>query len=253
MSATPTRDWKYSGVMVTGTDTGVGKTAVAGALAAALRTHGIDCGVMKPIQTGAVEVDGAKISVDGRFLSLASGVSDPAELVCPVLLDAPAAPAIAAAEEGHEIHILPLLDALDELCQRHEFMIVEGAGGLAVPIVGKYLFADLALEMELPLIVVARATLGTINHTVLTVQFARQHGLDILGIVINGYPAEPTLAERTAPGMIERLSGVPVLAVLPRLSGIDVDAGEPGDLDSLLAEPTLVERVLALVTVAPDE
>jgi dethiobiotin synthetase len=252
METKPAREWKYSGVMVTGTDTGVGKTAVAAALAAQLRTLGSDCGVMKPIQTGAAEDGGGKYSVDGRFLARAAGVSDPAELVCPVLLDAPAAPSVAAAEIGQEIHVLPLLDALDDLCRRHEFMIVEGAGGLAVPIVGKYLFADLALEMELPLIVVARASLGTINHTVLTVQFARHQGLEVLGVIINGFPAEPTLAERTAPAVIERLSGVPVLAVLPCLSAVDVDAGELGDLGSLFT-PTDVERLLARVTVAPGE
>lgn len=253
MNTPPAREWKYAGVMVTGTDTGVGKTVVAGALAAALRARGIDCGIMKPVQTGALLTEGGKVSADARFLALASGVTDPPELVCPALLDAPAAPAVAAADAGQEIHILPILDALDELYTRHEFMIVEGAGGLAVPIVGKYLYSDLALEMELPLIVVARATLGTINHTLLTIHFARHHGLEVLGVVINGYPADPDLAERTAPAVIERLSGVPVLAILPQLSEVDVDAGELGDLDRLFPEPAVTDRVLSLLTVAPKE
>lgn len=252
MDTAQNRDWTYAGVMVTGTDTGVGKTVVAGALAAALRARGIDCGVMKPIQTGAGIVDGGRISPDARFLTLAAGVADPADLVCPVLLDAAAAPAVAAADAGEEIHILPILDAFETLSASHELMIVEGAGGLAVPVVGKYLLADLMLELELPLIVVARASLGTINHTLLTIHFARQHGLTVLGIVINGYPAEPDLAERTAPALIERLSGVPVLAILPQVAGVDVDTAELGELATLFADPEPVDRLLTLLT-EPDE
>jgi len=252
METAQSRDWQYGGVMIIGTDTGVGKTVVAGALAAALRARGIDCGVMKPIQTGASHSADGRVSLDARFLSLAAGVSDPLDMVCPVLLDAPAAPAVAAADAGQEIHILPILDALDTLGAGHELMIVEGAGGLAVPLVGKYLLADLVLEMELPVIVVARATLGTINHTLLTIHFARQHGLNVLGVVINGCPAEPDLAERTAPALIERLSGIPVLAVVPQIAGVDVDAGELGDLSGLFTEPDFTDRLLTLLT-APDE
>jgi dethiobiotin synthetase len=172
--------------------------------------------------------------------------------VCPVLLDAAAAPAVAAAEAGQEIHILPILDAFEMLSASHELMIVEGAGGLAVPVVGKYLLADLMLELELPLIVVARASLGTINHTLLTIHYARQHGLTVLGVVINGYPAEPDLAERTAPALIEHLSGVPVLAILPHVAGVDVDAAELGDLTTLFREPETTDRLLSLLT-EPDE
>jgi len=247
------RDWKYGGVVITGTDTGVGKTVVAGALAAALRARGIDCGVMKPIQTGAYHSTEGRLSLDARFLTRAAGVSDPADVVCPVLLDAAAAPAIAAADAGQEIHILPILDAFDTLSAGHEFMIVEGAGGIAVPLVGKYLFADFILELELPLIVVARASLGTINHTLLTIHFARQHGLTILGVVINGFPPEPDLAERTAPALIERLSGVPVLAVLPRIPGVDVDTAVVEGLDGLFTEPEFTDHFLSLLAAAEDE
>jgi dethiobiotin synthetase len=246
------RDWKYSGVMITGTDTSVGKTVVAGALAAALRARGIDCGVMKPIQTGASQTADGRISLDARFLALAAGVSDPVDAICPVLLDAAAAPATAAAEAGQEIHILPILDAFDALAQGRELMIVEGAGGLAVPLVGKYLLADLVLELELPLIVVARASLGTINHTLLTLHFARHHGLEVLGVIINGYPAEPDLAERTAPALIERLSGVPVLAIVPYVEGVDVDNAELGNLTGLFTAPDFTDRLLALLTAADE-
>lgn len=247
------REWKYAGVMVTGTDTGVGKTVVAAAVAAALRARGVDCGVMKPIQTGALATPEGRVSVDARFLAQAAGVSDPAEQVCPVLLDAPAAPSVAATEAGTEIRILPILDAFDALSSRHELMVVEGAGGLAVPIVGKYLLAELVQELELPLLVVARACLGTINHTLLTVHYARHHGLEVLGIIINGYPGEPDLAERTAPALIERLSGVPVLALAPQIDGIDVDAADTRGLPGLFAEPAFSDRLLSLLTATEEE
>jgi dethiobiotin synthetase len=253
MDTTEGREWKYAGIMVTGTDTGVGKTVIAGALAASLRARGIDCGVMKPIQTGALTTPEGRVSVDARFLALAAGVSDPADTVCPVLLDAPAAPSVAAAEAGQEIHILPILDAFDALATRHELMIVEGAGGLAVPIVGKYLLAELVLELELPLLIVARAALGTINHTLLTIHFARHHGLKILGVIINDYPAEPDLAERTAPALIERLSGIPILALVPRIEDVDVDTANTRGLADLFSEPTFSDRLISLLTVTEGE
>jgi len=222
--------WPRRGIMVTGTDTGVGKTVVAAALAAALRARGIDSGVMKPITTGATRTETGLVSRDAAFLRAVTGITDSDDLVCPVRLEPVTAPWTAAREAGEEIHILELLERFEELAGLHELLVVEGAGGIAVPINGKYLFADLASEMELPVLVVARAAVGTINHTVLTIHFAKTHGLEILGIVINGYPEEPDLAERTAPEVIERLTGVPVLGLLPRLPGVDVENAEAEDL-----------------------
>lgn len=239
--------------MVTGTDTGIGKTVVAAALAGALRARGVDVGVMKPITTGAARTESGLVSRDADFLRAASGVTDPDELVCPVRLEPATAPWTAARETGEEIHLLEILDRFEDIAELHELLVVEGAGGLAVPINGKYLFADLALEMELPLLVVARAAVGTINHTVLTIHFARAHGLDVLGVVINGYPEEPDLAERTAPEVIERLTGVPVLGLLPRLLDVDVERAQVGGLIAAFEASGVPDQLLTRLRALPVE
>jgi len=122
------------GLFITGTGTGVGKTIVTGALAAILRQRGVDVGVMKPFETGVAPGNASLEGSDAGFLQRMAGTADEPEIVCPVRLAAPAAPLVAAALEGREIHLSPVLDAFRELCRRHEFVLVEGAGGLAVPI-----------------------------------------------------------------------------------------------------------------------
>src|SRR5205823_4609969 len=122
------------GIFITGTDTGVGKTAVAAALAGALRSRGLDVGVMKPVQSGAERGPGGLVAPDGHFLAIAAGVEDPPEWVCPVCLEAPLAPSVAAEMEGREIDLGVVFAAYRALRERHDWLIVEGAGGICVPI-----------------------------------------------------------------------------------------------------------------------
>lgn len=195
-------------LLVTGTDTDVGKTFVAAGLAAALRRRGVDVGVMKPVATGS--------SDDARVLMAASGSGDPLDLVNPIHLKAPLSPHLAAKREGTRVDLRRIDRAFQLLVSRHDLIIVEGAGGLLVPIREGFTFADLAKRLRLPLLVVARDTLGTINHTSLTVEAARARGLKILGIVVNrSRPGRPDLAERLNPAAIAEATGVPVLASLP--------------------------------------
>lgn len=222
--------WR-GGCFVTGTDTGVGKTAVAAGLAGALRRRGIDVGVMKPVQTGITPAARDRGEGDGPFLARAAGVDDPPALVSPVCLAAPLAPSVAAALEGTAVDLAAVDDAFAALAALRDFLVVEGAGGLAVPVRGGFLMADLAARLGLPLLVVARPGLGTINHTVLTVEFARRRGLAVLGVVVNGYDAATAgPAERTNPGVIAALTGLPVLAVVPRVGDLDVEGGRPGGI-----------------------
>lgn len=251
--ATTSPSWPRRGIMVTGTDTGIGKTVVAAALAGALRARGVDAGVMKPITTGAARTEVGLVSRDADFLRAATGVTDSDDLMCPVRLEPATAPWTAAKEAGEEIHLLDVLQRFEDLTELHELLVVEGAGGLAVPINGKYLFADLALEMELPILVVARAAVGTINHTALTIHFAKAHGLEVLGVVINGYPEEPDLAERTAPGVIEFLTGVPILGLLPRLPNVDVAQAQVGDLVAAFEAAGIPEQVITRFSALPVE
>jgi len=153
-----------AGVFVTGTDTGVGKTVVATALVTALRERGVDVGVMKPCETG-VGPDGP---LDALALAAAAGEPDPIDAVCPWPLPVPAAPSVAAALAGRPLDLDAIGRAYRALAGRHAFTVVEGAGGLLVPIHEEASMADLAAGLDLPLLVVVRTALGTINHTLLT-------------------------------------------------------------------------------------
>jgi dethiobiotin synthetase len=166
---------------VTGTDTGVGKTLIACALARGLRRRGVDVGVMKPVETGV----GPSGPSDARALREAAGADDALELVCPQAFSLAAAPCVAAAAEGRQVDRRAIDAAYDALRSRHDFTLVEGAGGLLVPISDGFSMADLALGLGLPLLVVARAALGTINHTLLTLEAAEQRGLCVMGVVIS--------------------------------------------------------------------
>jgi dethiobiotin synthetase len=169
------------GVFVSGTDTGVGKTVVACALARGLRARGIDVGVMKPIETGVGDAG----PVDARALREAAGCADPLDDVCPERFALPAAPSVAAAAEGRAVDLERVRAAFRRIRARRDCVIAEGAGGLLVPIAPGVSMADLARELALPLLVVARAALGTINHTLLTLEAAVARGLPVLGVVIS--------------------------------------------------------------------
>ena len=236
------------GIFVTGTDTGVGKTVVAAGLAGALRRRGIDTGVMKPFQTGTTMRDGQLFAPDAQFLVTVAGVDDPMALVCPVMLDAPLAPSAAAKLAGRRIGIGDVLPAFDELCRRHSFLVVEGAGGLAVPIDGRDTMRDLAAVLQLPVVIVARPSLGTINHTTLTVEYARAAGLDVVGVVVSNYPDVPDLAEQTNPEAIEALTGVPVLGLILHDADVDTETGRAGRIVDDMAANPLLDRLLARLT-----
>jgi len=224
------------GVFVTGTDTGVGKTVVAGALAGALWQRGVDAGVLKPIQCGLTPTPSGPVATDARFLLAAAGLEEPLEAACPWQLPAPLAPSVAASLAGVELTLEGLLDGWRRARSEHKFVVVEGVGGLAVPVSETLLVSDLAAALGLPLLVVARPNLGTLNHTLLTVEFARAQGLDVLGIVLSRLrPEPPAEAERTNPAEIARLTGAPVLGTLPYCPGVDVEAGRPGECVARLA------------------
>lgn len=204
---------------MTGTDTGVGKTLVAAALARFLRNRGIDVGVCKPVESGVD--DPSQPGADARLLATAAQIEIPPELLGPLRLRLPLAPAVAAEEEGVAVKLEHLVTTIRELGRQHEFLIVEGCGGLMVPLVGGYLVADLVRDCGLPLLTVARSGLGTINHTMLTLFAARNMELPLAGYIINGLPAHPDLAERTTPHALASLASADLLGVLPRVEGSD--------------------------------
>jgi dethiobiotin synthetase len=197
------------GVFVTGTDTGVGKTVVAASIAAHMKAQGLTVGVMKPAETGCSMRKGELFPKDAAFLRKASGTDDILGAVCPYRFDEPLAPAIAAQRAGKKVDTRLIVKIFKAIARQSDFTIVEGAGGLMVPLCGKYTFLDLAAELGLPLVIVGRAGLGTINHTVLTVEAARARGVAISGIILNHSTGNGVgAASETNPKAIEALTGI---------------------------------------------
>ena len=204
-----------SGFFVTATDTGVGKTFITAALAKALRARGRDVAVFKPVQSGARADDP---SGDAALLG-----AD-----CVYAFAAALAPLVAARAEGRTIELEPILARAGELAREHELLLVEGAGGLLVPLADGLDMAGLAIALGLPLVVVARAGLGTVNHTLLTIEATKARGLEIAGVVLNGKSDESS-ADNAA--LIEAGSGVRVRAQVPWLAD---PADAAGYLDDFL-------------------
>ena len=170
---------------------------------------------MKPAETGCRRISKGQLSApDALCLIKAAGISDSLDLVNPYRFTSPLAPAVAATREGRRINPAKILNSFRALERTHDFMIVEGAGGIMVPLSGKYLYLDLAFDIRLPILIVARPSLGTINHTLLTISVLRQKKLPIAGVVINyAKDSKKGIAERTNPAVVRKISGVKILAV----------------------------------------
>jgi len=203
------------GYFIVGTDTGVGKTIVAGGIAALYRDMDFNVGVMKPIATGCKSENASLLSEDAVFLKQAAETEDEYELINPVRFEQPLAPTIAAKLSKTRINLEEIRSAYDTLCKKHQFIIVEGIGGILVPISEYYFIIDLASEFEIPLIIVSRPSLGTINHTLLTVAYAREHGLDIKGIVFNNCTQTSNNIVRSNVEEIQRITSLPILGIVP--------------------------------------
>ncbi len=207
------------GVFITGTDTGVGKTIIAAAVARALGMRGVNVGVMKPVETGC-RMDGEKelVPVDGAFLKYMAETDTPLSEITPYRFETPVAPLVASEIEGRVIREEVILSTFEEIAGDHDFMVVEGVGGLMVPVSRDLLVCDLIKLLDLPVIVVAGNTLGVINHTLLTVKAAENEGIRVSGVVINHtYLPHGDIAEDTNPGVLEKLLSVPVIGVFPYL------------------------------------
>ena len=218
-------------LLVTGTDTGVGKTVIAAALVAALRARGVRALGFKPIETG---VDGLT-SADSEILLRASEVGTELPSALPLLqLREALAPAVAAERAGVSVYPEEMELRVRQLRDAGYSLVVEGAGGVMVPLTWDYTALDLAERCDLDAIVVGRAGLGTLNHIVLTVLMLQSRQIPVRGIVLNGKRADPDLAESTNPAALARL--------LPGLRIVEVPHQ---NVDGLIAAATtVVDRLL---------
>jgi len=224
------------GLFVTGTDTGVGKTFVSCLLLAGLRARGLRAAGLKPVETG-VGPDGPQ---DAQALRRASGARLPLAAHCPLALPLPAAPEVAAAAAGVAIDLGALDAAHAALAARHDFVLVEGAGGIRVPLGAGLDMADLAARWRLPLLVVARAALGTVNHTLLTLREAEARGLAVAGVVIS-HAAPISEADAANLGALRTRLGPQLVGEIPPLR-----PGAEAPPDALA-----LDRILAAATPTP--
>lgn len=220
------------GFFVTGTDTGVGKTVITAALVKAAQFLGFKAAGMKPIESGCRNIrenrqdtayrDTPLIPADGTFLKKISGAEESLDLITPVRFENPLAPMPASEIEGTQVDIGKITNAFTILAQKYDVVIIEGVGGIMVPIKRTYLVLDFARDFGLPVIVVTKPGLGTINHTLLTVNYALRDGLSVAGVIINySRPAEGTIAEQTNAAVLEKICPAPILGVFPYLQNLN--------------------------------
>ena len=202
------------GVFVTGTGTGVGKSVVAAAICAALAARGERVAAFKPAVTGIGGERGGWPADHELLAAAASAGQAPAD-VAPYRFEPPVSPHYAAELSGTVLDPGRLVRAASAEAENADLLVVEGVGGLMVPLTAGYLVRDLALDLGLPLVIAAHAGLGTINHTLLTVESARAAGLAVAGIVLSPWPADPAGIERSNRETIERLASVAVSSLPP--------------------------------------
>lgn len=229
-------------IFVTGTDTDVGKTVVTAGLAAVMQSLGYKAGVYKPFQSGAEEKNGFLVSPD---LAYVKKLDFYVETLCTYLLKPPTAPYTASEIDGVQINLSSITREFQTLKQNCETVIVEGAGGLMVPVTKDKLMGDIAKLIDIPLLIVAKPDLGTINHTLLTINYAKELGLDIAGIIINKYPQGTNdIAIKTAPGLIEEYSGVSILGIIPEIP--DFELTKPGELINIFINSVDIEKIFRI-------
>ena len=232
---------KLKGLLVVGTDTDVGKTLVAGAIARSLHKSGRRVEVFKPVATGCRRTSAGLVSEDAEFLAFCAESRRSLVDITPVRYSPAVAPNLAAERAGQPIDLDAIFQAYEQLSGAADVVVAEGIGGLMCPISDEFWVIHFAKMIDLPVVIVARAGLGTINHTLLTIHAGRSAGLRVAGVVINRYqvdlplkgpPAEvrgdAVLAMHTNPAQIAQLGGVPVLTIVPDESANSISKARIG-------------------------
>lgn len=201
-------------IFVCGTDTGVGKTFVTGALLALLNSQGVRAGGFKPLESGCSTHKNHFKRADAEFLKKMGRMPEPIDLINPYAFREALAPGVAALIEKKSVSFSKIKKALSVLQENYDVVFVEGAGGLLVPLSGKKTNLDLIRYLKISVLLVARLGLGTLNHTLLTLEHLKRNRVKVLGVVLNEVTPQKSLAEKTNPAILKRY-GVSVLGVVP--------------------------------------
>lgn len=239
-----------SGLFITATDTDVGKTVITGVIAAALKARGESVGVMKPVASGGViNKAGKLVAEDATFLMQAAGIEEEKrDLVNPLCLEPALTPAVAGEISNIKVDIPVILETYHKLTAAYEPVLVEGVGGIVAPLWEDYLVVDFMKELALPAIVVTRPNLGTINHTVLTIEYARSRGIEVKGIIINNWDEDKAgILEFFNAEYMVRLTGVPILGKLPYSPAINAAAAQSAELAKLAEQYLDMDKIVSII------
>ncbi|WBW99516.1 dethiobiotin synthase [Oceanirhabdus sp. W0125-5] len=219
-----------SGIFISGTDTDVGKSVVSAMLLYMLRENGINACYFKAALSGAMRVGDNLIPGDGRFVLEVAGIKEKYDRIIPHIYETPVSPHLAGRIECDKVRPEKVISIYNELKKDYDYILVEGAGGLIVPLNDQgYMTKDLINDLDLDVILVSRAGVGTINHTSLSMEYAKNVGINIKGIILNGYSRD-NIAHVDNAEIIEKLNDTKIIMKIPKLTGVDVEKNEFGNL-----------------------
>lgn len=234
------------GIFIIGTDTEVGKTVVSAGLMHLLLGNKHKAAYFKPVASGEVLLNGSSQSTDASFVKAVSGFAEDPKNMTPFSFKNAVAPHFAARLEGRSIDLAVIQNTLQYLKNSYEMIIAEGAGGLAVPLNDQgFMQYDLIRELGFPCLLVCRTGLGTINHTLLTLRFAKSAGLAIKGIVMNG--DRQTEAETDNIETVKKLSGIAAIFTIQALTGVDTEKLQPGNIADVFERTIDIKKIIGLM------
>lgn len=235
-------------IFVTGTDTGVGKTTISACLSAFLSVKKkLNVGVMKPFESGLSKRNKDELPWDAICLKEASGSSDDLNSISPYTFEAPLAPEVAASLENVKIDLNMVDRIYKRILNEHDVVVIEGAGGVLVPIKRKFFYGDLIKRWGCPTLIVSRLGLGTINHTLLTVGYLKTRGIKVIGVILNNNDGTGDLAARTNPDILSNYLDCPILGIFPYKKKLLRDGMNRQYLARLFAKHIDTDKILKAI------
>jgi dethiobiotin synthetase len=232
-------------LFITGTDTGIGKTTIASCLSAFLALKkGMKVGVMKPFESGLSKRDKDMLPWDAICLREASGSTDELYEINPYTFEAPLAPEVAAQLEHIQIDVDMVDRIFKRLVKLHDIVVIEGAGGILVPIKPNFFYIDLIKRWSSPTLIVSRLGLGTINHTLLTARYLKSEGVRVVGVILNDIDGREDLAAKTNPEALQRYLDAPLLGIFPYKPNLLKEGMDRGELAEIFGKNIDTEQLL---------